>query len=170
MNLNKELAYEAKKNGICKDWFNRLQVTEDKDELIKMYLDGIDFCLSNDYPPRTFFKPFDGIRQKYGVFLDEQIETVNSRHVVALGTSEGSASFTDFEVGQVFVKHEAKVEIKASGNAFVMVDVFDDAEVEVIASDNAKVCVNRYGGFITSTTGSEGNAVIKVIQKHSNNY
>ena len=172
MKVNRALAKLAQENGICEDWFIALQKTEDKSRLLKMYLDGIDFCLSNEYPPLPFIrKHFVGVMEAFGVFLDEEITAKNSDYVVALGSCTGTAEYTDFAVGQVFVKHGSKLTIKASGNAFVMVDVFDEAEVEVIASDDAKVCVNQYGGNLTTTTdASDGNAVIKVIRKPSKTY
>jgi hypothetical protein len=172
MKLNKELALEAKKHNICEDWFNDLLHTEGKERLIEMYLDGIDFCLSNEYPSLSFIKQnFVGVMEKYGIFLDGNINSLNFRHVVALGSCEGIAEYTGFEVGQVFVKHESKLTIKASGNAFVMVDMFDQSEVEIVASENAKVCVNHYGGELSTITDSEpGNAIIKVIRKHSKTY
>ena len=52
-----------------------------------------------------------------------------------------------------------------------MVDVFDDTTVEVEARDNAKICVNHYGGSLTTTAGDgEGNAIIKVIRKTTKTY
>lgn len=164
----------AKKNGICEDWYKELRTTEDIGKLLKMYLDGIDFCLSNEYPPLPFIsKHFAGTMEAYGIFMDYQIAARNSEYVVALGACIGVAEYTGFAVGQVFVKHGSKLTIKASGNAFVMVDVFDETEVEVIASDNAKVCVNQYGGNITTTIEDEaglGSSRIKVIRKQSKTY
>ena len=51
-----------------------------------------------------------------------------------------------------------------------MVDVFDDTAVEVEARDNAKICVNHYGGNLTTTTGDGNNAIIKVIRKQTKTY
>ena len=171
MKINKELAAEAKTKGICKDWYERLLHTEDKHALIQMFLDGIDFCISKDYPSPEFFRLFDGIRQQYGIFRDEPIQAENSKYVVAFGKCEGAVKYTGYEVGQVFIKHESKLTVTASGNSFVMVDVFDNADIEIIAENNAKVCVNKYGGNVTTTTHSEqGNAVIKVIHKQSKTY
>jgi len=171
MKLNNELAKEAAVKGICEGWYKKLRKTEDKHALIKMFLEGIDFCISEDYPSPKFYKLFDGIRQQYGIFRDEPIQTENSQYVVALGKCEGTAKYTGYEVGQIFVKHESKLTIMVSGNSFVMVDIFDNADIEVIAEDNAKVCVNKYGGNIITTTNSEqGNAVIKIIHKQSKTY
>jgi hypothetical protein len=171
MKLNKELAAEAKAKGICEEWHDRLQQTEDKHSLVKMFLDGIDFCISEDYPSPKFFKLFDGIRQQYGIFRDESIQMENSKYVVAFGQCEGKAKYTAYTVGQVFVRHESKLTVTASGHSFVVVDIFDNAEIKVEASDNAKICVNQYGGNAICITDAEsGNAVIKVIHKKSKTY
>lgn len=171
MELNKELAQAAKNKGICEDWFNDLMNTKDKGRLIQMYLKGIDFCLSNEYPSLSFIREnFVGAMEPYGVFLDEEIKAENFRHVVALGNCYGTAVYSGFEVGQVFAKHNAKLTVTAKDNSFVMIDVFDNAEVEVIASDNAKICVNHYGGRVISNSSEPGNSVIKIIRKHSKTY
>ena len=171
MKLNNELAHEAKKKGICEDWFKDLLNTEDKGKLIQMYLKGIDFCLSNEYPSLSFIREnFVGAMEPYGVFLDEEIKAENSRHVVALGNCFGTAVYTGFEAGQVFAKHNAKLTVTAKDSSFVMIDVFDNSEVEVIASDNAKICVNHYGGWVISQSSEHGNSLIKIIRKHSKTY
>ena len=56
MKVNKQLARDAKKKGICEEWYDRLIDTKEKDKLIKMYLEGIDFCLSNEYPSNEFIR------------------------------------------------------------------------------------------------------------------
>ena len=168
MKLNNELAKEAAIKGICEDWHKKLRKTEDKHALIKMFLEGIDFCISEDYPSPKFFKLFDGLRQQYGIFRDEPIQAENSQYVVAFGKCEGTAKYTGYEVGQVFIKHESKLTITASGNSFIMVDIFDNAELEIIAGNDSKVCVNQYGGNVL--TRKIDNAIIKVIQKQSKTY
>ena len=68
MEVNKRLARDAKKKGICEEWYGRLIDTKGKDELIKMYLEGIDFCLSNEYPSNEFIRQhFVGACEAYGV-------------------------------------------------------------------------------------------------------
>ncbi|MDR1652227.1 MAG: hypothetical protein LBS01_00995 [Prevotellaceae bacterium] len=171
MKLNKELAKEAKVKGICKEWYDRLQHTEDKRVLIQMFLEGIDFCISEDFPPQRFFQLFDGIRQQYGIFRDEQIHIENSEYVVAFGQCEGSVNYSGFSVGQIFVKDESKLTINASGNAFVMIDIFDNAKIEVCAKDTAKIVVNEYGGTVFSILDTvHPNSIIKIVKKQSKTY
>ena len=83
MEVNKRLARDAKKKGICEEWYGRLIDTKGKDELIKMYLEGIDFCLSNEYPSNEFIRQhFVGTCEAYGVFLDQAITAGNFRHAL----------------------------------------------------------------------------------------
>jgi hypothetical protein len=168
MKLNKELAAEAQAKGICKEWYSRLQHTEDKHALVKMFLDGIDFCISEDFPSPRFFQLFDGIRQQHGIFRDEPIEAENSKYVVAFGHSEGTAKYTAYTTGQIFIKDESKLTVIVFGNAFVMIDIFDSAQIEVKTRENAKVCVNQYGGNVVPV--ESGNAKIKIIHKQSKTY
>ncbi|MDR1416315.1 MAG: hypothetical protein LBJ57_02695 [Prevotellaceae bacterium] len=168
MKLNKELAEEAKKKGVCAEWYSQLLHTEDKHALIKMFLKGIDFCISEGYPSPRLFRQFDGIRQQHGIFQSEQIQAENFEYVVALGQCQGAATYTGYAVGQVFVKHNTKLSVTASGSAFVMVDVFDGAQVEVAAKGNAKICVNQYGGSVASS--ELDGAKVKIIRKQSKTY
>ena len=90
MEVNKRLARDAKKKGICEEWYGRLIDTKGKDELIKMYLEGIDFCLSNEYPSNEFIRQhFVGACEAYGVFLDQAITAGNFRHVRRLERRAG---------------------------------------------------------------------------------
>ena len=73
-----------------------------------------------------------------------------------------------YNVAEIFVKHDSILDLTASGNAFVMVDVFDETILEIHAHDRAKVCVNRYGGEIRSECADE--AQIKVREKHKKTY
>lgn len=172
MKVNRQLARDAKKKGICEEWFARLMETEDKSELVKMYLEGIDFCLSNEYPSNEFIRQhFAGTCEAYGIFLDQAITAGNFRHVVALGRCEGIATYDAWNVGQVFVKHQSRLKVLATGNSFVMVDMFDDSVVEVEVRDHARVFVNQYGGNLTTISDDgKDSATIKVIRKTTKTY
>ena len=167
--LGRKLASEAHAKGICKEWYYRLRETNDMHTLVRMFLEGIDFCIKEDYPSAKFFKIFDGIRQRYGIFMDEQINVKDAEYVVAFGKCAGMAEYTDYSAGQIFVKHESELTIAVSCNSFVMVDMFDDSTVEISGYDNAKIIVNQYGGNLITTADNE-NVVIKVIHKQSKTY
>lgn len=168
--LAKELAREAKKKGICKEWHSELKGLRDKKAMIRMYLKGIDFCLANDYPDNEFIrKHFKGEMEELGVFLDDEIRVEDKRQVVCLGETHGQIAVSKFNVARIYVKHGSNLKIIAKDRAFVMVDVFDSAVVDVCASDKAKVCVNLYHGSRV-TQSAEDEATIKVTEKQRKTY
>lgn len=167
--VTKELAKEAKKNGICTEWYYQLRTLEDKEKLIEMYLKGIDFCLLHDYPSNDFIRVnFKGIMEKYGVHLDEEININNERKVVALGKCSGIVKVDQYTISEVFLKHDSELNISAEGQSFIMIDMFDNTKLRVDTYDNAKVCINRYGGEIEFH--SLGNSVVKVKEKNKKTY
>lgn len=168
-NIGKDLAKQAKKNGICSEWYSDLKSTEDKDKLLQMYVKGIDFCLSNDYPTNDYIRAnFVGMMEAYGVHLDENLHIMNEKKVIALGTCSGNIYVGGFNVSEVFLKHESEMALTVDENAFVMVDMFDNSRLSIMASENAKVCINHYGGEIVFS--QHGNAVVKIIEKNKKTY
>lgn len=169
MNIGEELAKQAKKLGICSTWHEDLKVTDDKDKLLEMYVAGIDFCLSNDYPSNDFIRAnFKGKMECHGIHLDEVFKVKNERKVIALGDCEGNIELDGFAVCEAFVKHNSEISIKASGNSFVMIDVFDNAKIRVQADGEAKVCINHYAGEIQFA--SDGKSYVKIVEKQRKTY
>lgn len=169
MNLSKELAERARKQGICKEWHDELLSIKDKDAMVAMYLRGIDFCLSNDYPGNDFIRShFKGVIEKQGVFLDDAVKVENKPKCVCLGACSGNVVVDGFNTCEIFVKHDSEIIISAKDNAFVMVDVFNNATVMIHAHDRAKVCVNRYGGVVNHF--ADGEAVVKIREKNKKTY
>ena len=157
--LKKRLAEEAKANGICEEWYNHILNAPSKERLLTLFVKGLDFCLKNEFTD-DLWAEFQGMRQHYGVFKNEDL-----RNVVAFGTSEGTAEFTGFHVAQIWARDNVKISIKASGYAYITVDIADRAEVEITASDAARVSVFLHGGNYTGSTTD--NARIKVIDKRN---
>lgn len=171
-NLSKTLAKEAKKKGICKEWHTALKSLTDRKAMVEMYLRGIDFCLRNDYPANDFIKAhFGDIAPRMGVFVDSEISVENNPKCVCLGQTFGKVSTTGFNVCEIFAKHEAEINVVATDNAFVMVDVFDHSVVNIHAHDRAKVCVNQYGnGSHINIIVKDAEAQVKIRVKNSKTY
>lgn len=168
--LGKELAKMAKKKGICKEWHDMLALQTDKDAMIDMYIRGIDFCISNDYPGNDFIRDhFKGSMEEKGIHLDEAVDVRNVRHCVLLGGCSGRVEVDGYNVANVYLKDDTAVMLEVSGNAFVFVDMFDNTRLDVCVNGQAKVCINRYGGHIgRRVTG--GDSVVKVIEKNRPTY
>lgn len=171
MNLAKELARRAKKEGICKPWYDELKSLQDKKAMIEMYLKGIDFCLANNYPENDFIrKHFKGEMEQFGVFLDDRISIANPRKCVCLGNTSGRVEIDNFNVCEIFAKHSARLDIYAKDNAFVIIDVFDNSEVHIHASNRAKVCVNRYIGNNIVIKDEADEAFVRIRDKQKKTY
>lgn len=173
MKIAKELAKEAKRKGICEPWYDDLKMLGDnKKAMVAMYVKGIDFCLSNDYPSNDYIRAnFKGVMEDFGVFLDDNINLVNFRRCISLGKTKGRIEVGSYGVCEVFAKHESELHIIAKDAAFVEVDIFDNATIHVHAQDRAKVHINRYGGKIIPAPIDNGDsAVVKIVEKHKKTY
>ena len=165
----KELAKQAKSKGICEDWHKQLKALTDKRAMVDMYIRGIDFCLSNEFPNNEYIRDnFKGVMEEKGVFLDDNIALVNFRRCIALGKTQGEIKITGYKVCEVFAKHESNLNIIVEDNAFVEIDMFDNSVVSVTSSAKAKVHINRYGGALTFDERDE--SIIKAIVKNKKTY
>lgn len=170
--LSNELAILALRLGAKKDCpvYNKFQSAKSKDELVQIYIEGIDFCLSNEFPSNEYIKKhFVGVMENHGVYLDNFINLVNPAQVVVLGETEGDIRVNGYAVSRIFIKHQSNLKINAGDHAFVMIDIFDDANMEIKASGDARVCINRYGGTILQHREKDS-ATIKIIEKHKKTY
>lgn len=170
--LSKELTKQALAAGAKKDCsiYQKLQAVERRTDLVQIYLDGIDFCLSNDFPSNDYIrKNFRGAIEQHNVYLDGFAALVNPKQVVALGETSGTVKIDEYNVCQAYIKHNSKLKIKAVDHSFVMIDVFDDAGVEVQASGDAKVCVSRYGNSVV-IFDEKDSARVKIIEKNKRTY
>lgn len=172
MKLSKELAKQAKKFDICQEWHDKLKSLDNKKAMVAMYVKGIDFCLSNDYPNNEFIRAnFKGVMEEFGVFLDDTIDLTNTKRCVALGRTKGRVEINEWSACDVFVKHDSELTIVAKGNAFVMIDLFDNAVIHLHAQDHTTVCVNKYGGTLVVNPINPGDkARVKIFEKHKKTY
>lgn len=171
MELNNYILEQARKNDICEPWALRIKAANTTDDLMKMYVKGIDFCLANDFPSNEDLLSLVGPDKlsQYGVYVNTSSAILNEPFVILLGSTTGHVKWDGFNVGQCYVKHDTKAVINVAGNAFVVVDAFDQSYVEITAADTAKVLVNIYGDAEISDQ-TAGDAIIKIIHKHKKTY
>lgn len=170
MKIGKKLARLAKKQGICPEWHDQLLDIDNQDLLIEMYLKGIDFCLSKDFPSNDFIREnFAGKMESHGIYLDSKFNLVNLRKVVALGKSEGRVEISSYNTAEIFVKHDSSVNITVKDSAFVVIDVFDNAKIWVHSFGKSNVLINKYqGAEVDFTQWNESR--IKLVEKQAKTY
>ena len=54
MELVQQLKEDGKAKGLCRMWQMKLRTGLDYEQLIQLYIKGIDFCISENYPTLDF--------------------------------------------------------------------------------------------------------------------
>lgn len=161
--LKKELAAEARQDGICRQWHEKILHAPSKEYLLGLFVKGSDFAMLNSYPSERLRREFDDLAPHCGVYLHGRHTANNRRNVMALGASEVTATYDGCGVGDAIAADQARLAVGATGHAYVSVEVRGLAEVEARASGNAKVLIMKHGGAVH--TEASGHAEIKVIDK-----
>lgn len=166
--LSRQLARSAKANGICKEWFDRLRGQTEIAGLVAMYIKGIDFCMAHNWPDlETLRRDFAGdpFVADHGIFIDKKdVDVKNRATSVLLGASEAAIAFNGYEVGEIYVRHDSRLNLAVSGHAFVVVDVYDRAMVKITAMDHAKVIVKDHNRCLIGVDHDPA-AVVKINNK-----
>ena len=159
MNIGKEIALEAKKYGLCAEWYKKMLAVTTYKQLAEMYFDGDDWSMEKDFPSLSILRKHKGAILHYGLVVDSTEKFENNFRIVFFGNSETEISYSDYAVGNVIVRHQSKVKIKASGSSKVFVNLIDEARVEIEATENAEVIVYNYGQ--QTNYSNKGNVIVK---------
>ena len=159
MNIGKEIALDAKKNGLCAEWYRKMLSVTTYKQLAEMYFDGDDWSMEKDFPNLSILRKHKGAILPYGLVVDSTEKFENNFRIAFFGNSESEISYSDYAVGNVIVRHQSNVKIKASGNAKVFVNLIDEARVEIEATENAEVIIYNYGQ--RTDYHNQGNVTVK---------
>ena len=159
MNIGKEIAIDAKKYGLCAEWYKKMLAVTTYKQLADMYFDGDDWSMEKDFPSLSILRQHKGAILPYGLVVDSTEKFENNFRIAFFGNSESEISYTDYAVGNVIVRHQSKVKIKASGSSKVFVNLIDEARVEIEATENAEVIVYNYGQ--QTNYSNKGNVIVK---------
>lgn len=159
--LNSELRECAVGHGLCTQWQGEWNDDKTQQELIDMYVRGLDFCIEHDYPTTDFIKEhFDSyLLRKNRIYVDEEVEGGESGVYVINGKCNGEVRFEDFTVATLHVRHDSELNVVAEGLSKVFIKVYNHAKVHVKQSDMAKVYVYLYGD--ECTIEREGEVMIR---------
>ncbi|MGE9617100.1 MAG: hypothetical protein ACQPRJ_06115 [Solitalea-like symbiont of Acarus siro] len=137
-----------------------------------MYVQGIDFCINNNYPSLEFLRQeFKGKGEPYGLFIDEtNLLLTNPKSVVLNGSCLASLNYDNYSVSRLYVRHDSKANITLIGNAILTIDAFDDSKLSVTVKDNSKAIIHLRGMAQAKTIKKDPQAGIKIIQTSTNTY
>ena len=169
MELVQQLKEDGKAKGLCRMWQMKLRTGLDYEQLIQLYIKGIDFCISENYPTLDFIREhFKGKCEVYGVFVDDEVtDKVNVPDVVLNGDCKAMLEYDGYSVSRVYARHDSHSAVNVSDNAIVTIDAFDNSYLYVaVAGTDAKVLVNLYGNAKADIEG----VGIEVRQMNKNTY
>lgn len=157
--------------GLCLQWQRKLHSGLSVEELAKLYIKGIDFCISEDYPTLGFLREnFKGKCEPFGVFIDDELPpTKNKPNIVLNGACRAMLEYDGYSVSCLYVRHDSEVGVVVSDNAILTIDLFDRASLHIsILGEETNVCVNVYGkGTTIEYVGQE--ARHKITVKYNDN-
>lgn len=157
--LRKQLAAEATKAGICKEWREKILAAPSREYLMTLFIKGLDFAILNDFPSDELAAEFADIAPHEGIFINQAITDRRPYKTVVARNAAGRLHFGAFQVADVYALRGAEVEIEADGHAILAVTTEQDAKVKITARDRATVRIFQHGGEIQ--TESQDHATIK---------
>ncbi len=146
--LNKTLRDRARELGLCDQWYKEWDKNSTRQELIDKYLNGIDFCIANDYPNIVFIKEYfpDSLLRKNEIYLNCTAEVKNARKVVLLGESKVNAVVEGMASSDIYVRHGSELNVVATDGARVFVEMYEDSKVKAVADAESKIFIYQHGG------------------------
>lgn len=156
MDLINQLKDDGTSKGLCRQWRMKLQPGMSVEDLANLYIKGIDFCISEDYPTLDFLrKHYKGLCEPYGVFVDDMVKERNAPDVVLNGDCKAILEYDGYTVSRIFARHNSQGAVNVSDHAIVTVDLFDNSHLAIaVAGSDAQVIVNLYGNARVETFGS----------------
>lgn len=164
--LNTELKDQAIACGLCEEWKNDWSENRSKQELIDMWLRGIDFAILHNYPTNEFIKEHiePQLLKENNIFIDSPVSGINFNHkTVICGDSKGTLAFDSFASCDIYVRHTSKIHIDASKFSKIFVSLYDNAEVIIKQRDISKVYVYLHGS--DCQVKYEGEVIVRKSKK-----
>jgi len=158
--LSIKLREDARKVGLCDEWYKEWDDDTTKAELIGKYKRGLDFCIKHRWPSMAFIKKHftqDFLRDN-GILVDDTrsypVRDANRRLVylkdfVLLGESNATIRYSFRpHMCNVWVCDDSAIKVDVKYGAYILIHLFDNATANVVTDLVSKVCVIRH----TATT------------------
>ena len=131
--INTILRTKAIKAGLCEDWQNnKWNKVLTKDELLELYIKGIDFSLKQEWFDYDFIKVAFNKEDlhRHNIYLDENvaIEDAQNGYYVFLGRCTGTLWVNGLKAVTVYVRHDSVINVEAYDGARVQVRYYDNSD------------------------------------------
>lgn len=145
--INTILRTKAIKAGLCEDWQNnKWNKVLTKDELLELYIKGIDFSLKQEWFDYDFIKVAFNKEDlhRHHIYLDENIhiDGGESGYYVFLGNCGGTLIIDGFKAVTAYVRHFCNIDVQAKNGSRVQVTYYDRSEG--VCSDDGWSRIRKY--------------------------
>lgn len=129
MEAQERLFEEGIRLGMCDKFRDRWDKPTTKD-LCRMFFEGMDFCIENDYPSLSIIKELyspDELSQ-YGVHISDG-DSIGQNHICVLGESNVNIFIPKNKVCRVYARHNCNVHLHLDEGAFCYISILDKANI-----------------------------------------
>ena len=151
--LSKRMKEEAVSLGLCSQWNAEWDTNASDDEVAEMFINGIEFCIDKNWPSVNTIKAYRDMMRRHGIYADDTVSLTNPKVVVLNGSTDANIKYEWMDSGEIYVRHNSILHLKAKGLSRVFVNLYDDAEIHVETEGSARVFVYQYGGKIIEANG-----------------
>ena len=137
--IDKKLKREAIKAGLCQEWQDKWS---DKG-LIEKYLQGISWCMKNDYPSIKDMRKFKKELLRNNIYIEEDLTINCDKEMYAFNSCNVDFTISRYDVCRIYIGRGTKLRVNVKDNAILYVDSYG-GEVQVVKDNNAKCTVWKY--------------------------
>lgn len=155
--LSNILKTDARRLGLCDQWYGDWKEDTNKQELINLYIRGLDFCIERRWPSKQFVKhhfPQDLLREN-GILVDdirsypvrnpETRRLIYLKDYVLIGESSTVIRYSFRpHVCNVWAMDTSKVTVDVKYGAYILIHLFDKATADVTTDLVSKCTVIRH--------------------------
>lgn len=169
--LSIKLREDARRLGLCDEWYGKWQDSTDQEELCSMYKRGLDFCIKHRWPSKEFIKKHftQEFRRSHGILVDdirsfpernsETRKLIYIREFVLLGESHATVRYSFRpHICEIWVCDDSDVTVDVKYGAYMLIHLFDNASANVTTDLVSKVSVIRH----SMNTKVEKNGIVNV--------
>lgn len=170
--LSIKLREDARRLGLCDEWYGQWKDKTSQDKLCAMFKKGLDFCLKHKWPSKAFIK--QNFTQEFlrnnGILVDdirsfpERDNTTRRliyiKEYVLLGKSNATIRYSFRpHICNVWATDDSIVKVYVKYGAFIMIHLFDNAKADVTTDLVSNVMVIRHSS--NCSVKKEGVVTIK---------
>lgn len=151
-NLSDKMKKEAVSLGLCAQWTAEWRDNSSKNEMVEKFVNGIDFCISNNWPSTNDMKKYFGdVIHNHGVYVDENVVAKNPKTLILNGNCVAHVDYDWMGCGEIYVRHNSSLYLSVKDISKVFVNLLDNSELHVVCEESSKCFVYQYGGTVVGT-------------------